>query len=202
MGRHLLVMALACIVAVAAAGCGGDGADPFPTALPTAESIDPDVLSQAVLSDADLPDGYTTETSIGSPGSVGVLASSTSRNGGVEIQISVIWMPTTIDAEASLARQRSVWIAFGWQEANDELPGTQAAFRYTKPGLPGFVELSINEQFVVSVQMIPSDQRDPDPAAGDEAEFTRLNVLIADRVTAIQADSLTPAARGVVRGAT
>ena len=103
-------------------------------------------------------------------------------------------MPTIADAEQSLARQRSVWIAFGWQEANDELEGTQAAFRYTKAGESGFAELTISEQFVVFVQMASSDPSQPDPAAGNEEEFDRLNALVAGRVAAIIAGDVTPVA--------
>jgi hypothetical protein len=193
MGRRLVAIALGCVLALAGAACGGEGADPFPTALPTAEAIDPAVLSQAVLRDGDLPESYTTETSIGSPGSVGVLASSVSSNGTVEIQVTTIWMPTIIDAEQSLARQRGVWIGLGWKERNDELQGMEAAFRYTKPG-SGLIELAIENQFVLSLTMTPTDPNAPDLAAEDEAEFGRLIALLAERVSAIQAGEVTPVA--------
>lgn len=192
MGRRLLVVALACGLAVAAAGCGGDGADPFPTALPAAESFDHEVLAQALLREDDLQEGFTLESYVVPTEEGGVLADAQADNETIRVQSSVIWMPTVADAEDNLARQRNAWIAFGWDEVNLELEGTQAAFLYTKPGTSGQVAVGIEEQFTFALQLFAVDLNEQVAEALDAEEFRRLYSLVAERVVSISDGELAP----------
>jgi len=197
MRTWLAGLVIACTLVFVGAACGGDGDgdDPLPTAVPTLESIDAGVLYQAILTAADLGNGYVaTRSDVGSAGKVGLIAEFTATNGPIYVQSSVVWMPTIADAERSLARQRGALLEFGWQEANAELEGTQAAFRYTKPGVSAFIQLAITDHFVLFVQRAASDPTGSLPEAEDADEFGRLNTIVAGRVAAIMAGDVTPVA--------
>lgn len=185
-------------VALGGAACGGGGDDALPTAVATAEAIDAGVLYQAILTEDDLGEGYVASRSdvgsAGNLGTIGQIAEFVASNGPIYVQSSVVWMPTIADAETSLGRQRGALLEFGWKETNHELEGTQAAFRYTKPGVSALIQLAITDHFVLFVQRSASDPAVALPEVEDADEFDRLNTLVAGRVAAIMAGDVTPVA--------
>ncbi len=185
-------IAIVCLLALVGSACGGDGGGDAPTPVPTPESIDPQVLAQAIFREDDLPDGYETVIGVSVAGDVGLVAESISRSETIYTQASVVWMPTDADAERSLARYRGVMIESGWTEENDEVEGANAAFKYTKPSVSGFTGVTISEPFVTYVQRVTNDQSIPNADAENEEEFDRLNTIVARRVAALKAGDITP----------
>lgn len=181
----LIIAAMLSVLAVTAAACGGGGDDADSTATPvaTVASFDRQLLTGVVLNPSDVPEGFT-GTGYFAP--EGVSFTSVFSGEGLRYQSTVVHFDSEAEAQVEFQRNRKVFPAFGANEANYEIPGTDLAFIYSIHSPPGLAAWAVRGNQMILLQIAPEDARDPNPAALDQAEFARIARIVGERVDTLQ----------------
>jgi hypothetical protein len=192
----LAAVSLLCLFAVACDDGDDDTSASTQTPAPTAApEFDPAALTSTVLNADDEP-GFAVSGLFNpsDPTAGGRSFTSYLSNDAITIQSSVVRFATDTAASADFQRNRLVLPTFGAQEENFQMEHAEIAFLYRLRTGPGLGMWAIIENYVMYIQMSPTDLENGDPAAVDVERMRRYANTVAGRVRALIDDpaSVTP----------